>query len=598
MSAMTFHRFLFGIGAALMLLQSAVAQPLPEKPVVIIGTTNESLSPQERQAVMQTFLYLSAKLPQYSFTVRSYPVSKLEIAVKNGEIDLFLASSGFYRRVFHRGLRDLVTMTTTMAEDPNYASGAVFLVRNESPVRTLADLKGKTAAISWREGFTGYFVPMLALAEEGLDEEHFFHNYVIGGSPMKKLLEAVKAGQADVAFARACTFEELMQAEPVFASQFRPVGLKTEPVSGFHCLRSTPLFPNWTIVSTSRAPWQLSRDVTKTLLSMPRLENGTAWAVVSDFARVDDLYRKLKRGPYEYLRIRSISDFLQAYWPALGLLILLVAGLALHSWRTGILIRKRTRELQDAMERERRASAAATEERRQKEVLEQVSIIGAMSSLITHELNAPLSGISNSVRSLERLFEQSPPPPLAVKALELIHRQCDHAADIVQHVRSYAKRREIVHSDVNMARIVASVSRDQQIKHPAVTFVTAICSDSVHVRADPLELELCITNIVKNAVDALKDVSDKVVEISLDEEEAHAVLTVRDHGAGTCADAEGLFCRSLNSTKQNGLGLGLMIVRTIVERTAGNITAAYANPGIAITLRIPSARSSSKDDVK
>lgn len=555
--------------------------------VITVGSTDNSLSPMEHSAVRDTFLYLSSKLPQYQFVYRSYPVSELEKAVKQGELDLFLASSGFYRRVYHRGLRDLATMTTKFAEDPNYAAGSLFLVAKDSDIRTLADLKGRTAAVSWHEGFTGYFVPLLALSESGFDPDHFFGDLYVGGSPMRKLLEAVEAGKADVALARACTFEELKDEAPDYVARFRPIGVREEPVTGFHCLRSTSLLPNWTIVSTSRAPWQVSRDVTLTLLSMPSLTNGTSWAVVSDFARVDDLYRTLRRGPFEYLRIRSVSDFFNAYWPIFLASLLLLCSLVLHSWRTGVLIRRRTQELHDAMEQEKLAKAAAEEERRQKEVLERVSVIGAMSSLITHELNAPLNAIANSIRSLERFYENDPPAPVVMKALGLIRRQCEHAASIVKHVRTYAKRREIVHCPVDMKRIAASVSVDQQMKHPTAVITTALPEASVKVSADPLEMELCVTNLVKNAVDAVQHQPIREVQISLTVEAGYAALCVRDYGAGTPEDAETLLSRRLKSSKSNGLGLGLMIVRTIVERTSGSIEARYADPGLRLILRIP-----------
>lgn len=566
--------------------------------IITIGSTDNSLSPMERSAVRDTFLYLSAKLPQYKFVYRSYPASELEKAVKQGELDLFLASSGFYRRVYHRGLRDIVTMTTKFAEDPNYASGSLFLVAKDSNIRTIADLKGKTAAVSWHEGFTGYFVPLLAVSESGVDPDRFFGGLHVGGSPMRRLLEAVEAGKADVALARACTLEELINDEPDYAARFRPIGLRDEAVPGFHCLRSTPLLPNWTIVSTSSAPWQVSRDVTFALLSMPPLANGTSWAVVSDFARVDDLYRTLRRGPFEYLRIRSVSDFFNAYWPAFLAALLLVFGLALHSWRTAVLIRRRTKELRDAMEKEELARAAAEEERRQKEVLERVSVIGAMSSLITHELNAPLNAIGNSVRSLERFYEYDPPAPIVLKVLDLIRRQCEHAAAIVQHVRTYAKRREIVLIPVDMKAVAASVAADQQMTHPAVAIKTALPANPVTVAADPLEMELCVTNLVKNAIDAVQDQPVREVEVSLSRDAGHAVLSVTDHGTGTREDAETLFSRRLRSSKSNGLGLGLMIVRTIVERTSGSIEAQFADPGLRLILRIPLLKEHSNHDCR
>ena len=71
------------------------AEQRGEAPLIRIGSTDMSLSHAERRAIAETFLYLSRQLPNYRIEVRSYPVAELELAVKNGELDIFLASSGF-----------------------------------------------------------------------------------------------------------------------------------------------------------------------------------------------------------------------------------------------------------------------------------------------------------------------------------------------------------------------------------------------------------------------------------------------------------------------------------------------------------------------
>lgn len=199
-------------------------------------------------------------------------------------------------------------MTTPTAPDPNDAVGTVFMVPKDSPVKTVADMKGLRAASNFERGFSGVYVPLGEIAAQGFNPDNFFKEIVPAGSPMKRLLLAVQRGEADVAMARACTVEELQQTEPEFVAQFRPVGLKPEK-GRFACLRSTELYPNWTFVATTMAPWQASRDFTAALLSMPATEGGVAWGVASDFLRVDELYKTLKAGPYAYLRIQSVGDF-------------------------------------------------------------------------------------------------------------------------------------------------------------------------------------------------------------------------------------------------------------------------------------------------
>lgn len=559
------------------------------KPVVRIGTTEASLSPEEKRAVAQTFLYLSHRLPQYRFEIRNYPVANLETALKSGELDLFLASSGFYRRVFHRGLRDLVTLTSPSAPDPGFASGSLFIVRKDSPYYKLEDLRNARAAVSWNEGFTGYFLPRYELLEQELSPDTFFSQYVFGGSPTRRLLQSLLQDKADVAFARACTYEQLLETDSAFAQQFRAIHTKSDSTAGFKCMTSTQLLPNWTIVSTSLAPWQVSRDVSVALLGMPPTPDGYAWGVVSDFARVDDMYRELKDGPYAYLRVRSFYDFVQRYWPFMLIVLITVLGLILHSWRSGVLIRKRTLELETAMENERAAQRLAQEERRQKQALEQVSVIGAMSSLITHELNAPLNAISNTTRSLERFFENNPSTPIVPEALSLIRVQCERAADIIQHVRSYVKRREILRKPVDLRSVLSTVARDQKLKHPAVTINLEIKPEaSGEILADALEIELVFTNLVQNAADALKTTPHPVIDLTLEGTPGSVLVSVRDYAVDTREEDARIFENGrIESNKPNGLGLGLLIVRTIVERHAGHIEVFWANPGLRFVVTLP-----------
>lgn len=597
---------LLGLGGALLLCAlfatSALAQTTATgahspTQLVRIGTTNASLSSEEQRAVAETFLYLSKALPQYRFEIRNYPVANLETALKTGEMDLFLASSGFYRRVFHRGLRDLVTMTNEEAPNPSYASGSLFLVRKDAPWQSLEDLRGQAAAVSWGEGFTGLFIPQLELLRSGHDPEHFFSGWIPAGSPMRRLLESLERGEAEVAFARACTWEELLRDDPSFAARFRPIHLKPEDPSGFACLRSTDLFPNWTIVSTSLAPWQVSRDITVALLGMPPTATGHAWGVVSDFAQVDDLYRDLKAGPYAYLRIRSLSDVLKTYWPALMAALLIVVGLILHGWRSEVLVRKRTQELQSAMESERRTRAEAETERREKAALEQVSVIGAMSSLITHELNAPLNAISNCTRSLERLFENDQPSPIVTRSVALIRTECDRAADIVRHVRSYAKQRNIIRMPVCVSSVVADVVRDPSLKHPTVKLTAHLPEDTVFwMSGEPLEMELALTNLIKNAVDAVSEEASPEIAVRLTADDRQLQLSVLDNATKRPV-VDNLFeARRMESTKPHGLGLGLLIVRTIVERAAGHVASSWHDPGLLVTITLPRLPAPSSDD--
>ena len=577
-AAEIFARRLLGVLLSMLLCSSSlVAAPGSRVDIsaqtavreIRIGYIERSFSPSEREAIEETFAYLQRRLPQYRFTVRRYLVRDLDGAIESADIDYYLGASGFYRRVLRRGVRDLATMTTRLAPDPNYAIGTVFLVPKNSPVKNLEDMRGLRAAVNWREGFSGLHIPLGEVAAHGYDPDHFF-KVVEAGSPMRELLLAVRRGEADVAMARACTLEELRVTEPELADEFRAVGLKSEP-EGFGCLHSTDLYPNWTFSSTASAPWQASRDITAALLSMPPTRNGTGWGVVSDFNKVDELYRTLRIGPYEYLRIRSVKDFFARYWGFFAFAGFFIAGLALHNWRTTRLVRVRTRELKLALEKEWEAERHAQDVQQRLEAVERISVIGAMSSLITHELNGPLSAIANGCNALQRHFENDPPSPLTRKVFDLVERQCARAATIVNHVRSYARQRETLLQPVDCVEAVREIVRLQQRKAEGLTLRFETACERVVVDAHPLEFDLCVTNLVKNAREVCRERQGTEVVVKVCADVNKVTITVSDNAC----EQEGERIediRPLKSTKSGGLGMGLVIVRTIVEKSGGSLS--------------------------
>lgn len=560
-----------------------------ERPLLRIGYIRNSFSPSERQGFEETFAYLKRELPQYRIEPQVLLVRDLEAAIRGNDLEFFIGASGFYRRVFRRGLKDLATLTTAWAPDPNHAIGTVFLVPNASKAQTVADLRGMRAAANWREGFSGVYVPLGEIAAQGFNPDTFFSSIVEAGSPMRRLLESVERGEADVAMARACTLEELRLTDPAITARFRPVGLKTA-ADGFACLRSTELFPNWTFVATPLAPWQASRDVTAKLLSMPATGNGMAWGVTSDFLRVDDLYKTLRAGPYAYLRIRSVGDFFTRYWPWMAAALAALLALIAHSRRVSHLVDVRTRELKAAVAKEIEALRQVQQAKERMDLMERISVVGAMSSLITHELNGPLSAAANSCHALEaHLDESDAPDPMTRRTLDIVLRQCARMGEIVNHVRRYVKDRHEQRRAVDVVAVTSEVVRNVRPRAGGVRLTAGLSEASLSVAFHELELELCITNLIKNALEAVRrwpGGSPPVVAVSVAAHEGAVVIEVADNARVTAEELADR-TRPLNSDKANGLGLGLVIVRTLVEKASGRFSIERLAERTVASIRLP-----------
>lgn len=557
------------------------------RPLLRIGYIKTSFSPNERQAFRATFKYLRETFPQYKIQVQDYLVRDLERGVRNNEFEFFIGSSGFYRRVFRRGLKDIATMTTPTAPDPNDAVGTVFMVARDSPVKTFDDLKGLRAASNFERGFTGMYVALGEVAAQGYNPDNFFSEIVPAGSPMKRLLLAVQNHQADVALARACTVEELQSREPEFVAKFRPISLKTEKGS-FGCMRSTELYPNWTVVATPMAPWQASRDFTVALLSMPHTENGYGWGVASNFLEVDELYKTLRMGPYAYLRIQSVGDFVQRYWPFLLLFLMAGVGILWHTRRVTHLVDVRTRELRLAMQKQKDAMEEVQSTKERLAQFERVSVIGAMSSLIAHEINGPVSAITNTCHALERNLEDNPDhSPLIDKTLSLILRQCDKISRIVTLVRNYARHKEMKVEPIALVSGIEKIISGMQMRYRGVRFVFERPERDVSINWNPLEFELCLSNLMKNGAEACQvRKTGAQVTVALTLFEYTVEMKVSDNAPANPQSLENA-ATPLNSGKKTGLGLGLLIVRTLVEQASGNFSIVREGDQTVARIRLP-----------
>ena len=124
-----------------------------EEGVITIGVLESSLSAADKSAISQTLEALK-KLPGYRLDVQYYNPSELEDQLVRKRLDYFIGTSGFYRKFQSFGLRSVATLFTEVAPNPRYATGSVFVVRNDSPIKKISDLKGKTALASWAKGFS------------------------------------------------------------------------------------------------------------------------------------------------------------------------------------------------------------------------------------------------------------------------------------------------------------------------------------------------------------------------------------------------------------------------------------------------------------
>jgi len=242
---------------------------------------------------------------------------------------------------------------------------------------------------------------------------------------------------------------------------------------------------------------------------------------------------------------------------------------------TDITLRKNTEEL-----------ARQQEERMQ--FTSRLTTMGEMASSLAHELNQPLSAISNYCMGIAKRLSstQNPLSNELVPALEKASDQAHRAGTIISRIRSFVKRSEPQSELCNIGDIVAdSVGLVEfEANRHRLKIVSEIVPDIPQVELDPVLIQQVLVNLLKNSLDSLREVyplssrwSAPPVKISADLETSTfpSMLRIRvtDAGAGIAESVISRMFEPFFSTKSDGMGMGLNICRSIIESHHGRLWA-------------------------
>ena len=346
------------------------------------------IRPSPHEAVIEpTIAALKARFGAANVATVTLTMDELTRSIRDKKVDVFIASAGFYRFNVIHGARDLVTLASRAYPDPNHGDGSVFVTLSSTPFDTIESLKGSRLVAATPTGFTSLRIAQGELAARGYNPEKFFRqSFFTGPGNTEAAVEMLKSYKADTAVFRLCWLEDYLKAHPEEKKLWRVV--EPKPDSG-RCLASTDLYPSWIVATTPATPPAVSRIVTETLLAMPETREGQYWSVATDFSTIDNLYKTLKIGPYQFLREWSVTRFWETFRLPIFLVIGLIVGLIFHSVRVTQLVHRKTRELTEALARETELKQEAQQAGERIALLQRSGIIGQMSSMIAHELRQP-----------------------------------------------------------------------------------------------------------------------------------------------------------------------------------------------------------------
>jgi C4-dicarboxylate-specific signal transduction histidine kinase len=239
-----------------------------------------------------------------------------------------------------------------------------------------------------------------------------------------------------------------------------------------------------------------------------------------------------------------------------------------------------------------RAARALAEAKHQVEHMARIAIIGELSATISHELRQPLAAIRANAETGARLLARSPQDQGAAREIFAdIVADDARAVEVIEGVRRLLRRDEQVAAPVDLNEVCREAVRlldyDSRLRHTRLELSLAQTLPSV--MGHRIQLQQAVLNLAINGLEAAStSKTERFVVVQTESCVDQVAVAVRDSGPGIPDDVEPHLFESFFSTKAGGLGLGLVIVRSIAERHHGSVRAQnHASGGAVFRLELP-----------
>jgi two-component system sensor kinase FixL len=234
------------------------------------------------------------------------------------------------------------------------------------------------------------------------------------------------------------------------------------------------------------------------------------------------------------------------------------------------------------------------EQRQASEELKQslgLAAAAEMAAALAHELNQPLAALANYGKACELLLARGQGGEHAGDNAQLLRDtmrkmvgESRRAAEVVKRLREFFRTGAVTLEAADLGAVVAAAASQFDAVCAERGIELAIASmPSLPIRADALQLEMVLRNLIDNAVDAVSECADgsRRVAVSAAVQSGRRVqLTVADSGKGIAPEVAGRLFESFVSGKSSGLGLGLALSRSIVTAHGGRLWADHGPGGV------------------
>ncbi|MCB0459977.1 MAG: GHKL domain-containing protein [Flavobacteriaceae bacterium] len=209
-----------------------------------------------------------------------------------------------------------------------------------------------------------------------------------------------------------------------------------------------------------------------------------------------------------------------------------------------------------------------------------------MAKQVAHEIKNPLTPMRLTVQSFEQRFDPAD-PNIKVKVHEFcksLIQQVDTMSSIASAFSSFAEMPKQRREELNVVEVVKlalDIFNEDYIHY-------FYDQEKLIAKLDKTQLIRVVTNLVKNAIQSIEEVENPKIEVRVKEDNGAITITVADNGKGIAVEDKNRIFEPKFTTKSSGMGLGLAMVKSIVEAYNGEISfISEINKGTVFTVSLP-----------
>lgn len=234
-----------------------------------------------------------------------------------------------------------------------------------------------------------------------------------------------------------------------------------------------------------------------------------------------------------------------------------------------------------------------------------LSDMGQLASALAHELNQPLTAIANYVKAASRtLIPSGADSSQVTKAQSLMEKakeQALRAGQIVKRLRGFITKGETQRTNEEMNDVIeeALVLALVGAAEAGITVHKDFAKDLPKLSIDKIQIQQVVLNLVRNSVEALQEMPRRQLYIStrMDGERRAIISSISDTGSGLAPEVLSQLFQPFVTTKENGMGVGLSICKSIIDAHEGQLSAEPGEEGgVKFEFCLPIAGQQREDD--